>query len=77
MSLLLQRITQEPGKLGGKPCIRGIRISVSQVLAMLGDGLSTELILDEFPDLEPEDIQACLIYASQLTEAPRPRQKSA
>lgn len=77
MSSLLKRITQEPGKLGGKPCIRGMRISVSQVLAMLGDGLSTELILDEFPDLESEDIQACLIYASQLTESPRSRRKSA
>ena len=44
---LLERITQEPGKLGGKPCIRGLRISVSQVLGMLGEGLSTEEILDD------------------------------
>lgn len=77
MSLLLERITQEPGKLGGKPCIRGMRISVSQVLAMLGDGLNAEMILEEFPDLEAEDIQACLVYASQLTEKPNARRKSA
>lgn len=77
MSLLVERITQEPGKLGGKPCIRGMRISVSQVLAMLGDGLSVELILEEFPDLEPEDIQACLIYASQLADSAGRRRKSA
>ena len=54
-----------------------MRISVSQVLAMLGEGLTAELILDEFPDLEPEDIQACLIYASQLTESPKSRRKTA
>jgi len=77
MSTLLKRITQEPGKLGGKPCIRGMRISVSQVLAMLGEGLTSEAILDDFPDLEVEDIQACLLYASQLTESPRSTRKTA
>lgn len=68
---LLERITQEPGKLGGKPCIRGLRISVSQVLGMLGEGLSTAEILDDFPYLEAEDIQACLVFASQLTQTPQ------
>lgn len=50
---------------------------MSQVLAMLGDGLNAEMILEEFPDLEAEDIQACLVYASQLTEKPNARRKSA
>lgn len=77
MSALLKRITQEPGKLGGKPCIRGMRISVSQVLAMLGEGLTSETILEDFPDLEAEDIQACLVYASQLTEGIRSTRKTA
>jgi len=65
---LLDRITQEPGKLAGKPCIRGLRMSVSQVLGMLGQGLSQAQILEDYPYLEAEDIQACLLYASQLTE---------
>jgi len=68
---LLERITQEPDKLAGKPCIRGLRISVSQILGMLGDGLSAEEILADFPYLESEDIQACLVYASQLTQTPQ------
>ena len=67
---MLERITQEPDKLGGKPCIRGLRISVSQVLEMLASGLSNEQILDDFPYLEEEDIQACLLYASQVTQVP-------
>ena len=65
---LLDRITQEPGKLAGKPCIRGLRISVSQILGMLGEGMSSEQILEYFPYLEAEDIRACLLYASQLKE---------
>lgn len=68
---LLDRITQEPDKLAGKPCIRGLRISVSQILGMLGEGLSADQILSDFPYLEAEDIQACLVYASQLTQAPQ------
>ncbi len=74
---LLERITQEPGKLAGKPCVRGLRISVSQILGMLAQGLRSEQILDDYPYLEPEDIQACLLYASQVTEKPRSRRKTA
>ena len=58
------RITIEPGKRGGKPCIRGLRITVSDVLEYLASGMSEDEILDEFPDLEREDIRACLSFAA-------------
>lgn len=58
------RITIEPGKRGGKPCIRGMRITVYDVLGYLAAGMSVEQILDDFPYLEREDIQACLAYAA-------------
>ncbi len=58
------RITIEPGKRGGKPCIRGMRITVYDVLGYLAAGMSIEQILDDFPYLEREDIQACLAYAA-------------
>lgn len=58
------RITIEPGKRAGKPCIRGLRISVSDVLDYLASGMTTEEILEEFPDLEAEDIQASLAFAA-------------
>lgn len=57
-------ITLEPGKRSGKPCIRGMRITVSDVLAYLASGMSHEEILDDFPDLTREDIQACLAFAA-------------
>lgn len=59
-----ERITIEPGKRGGKPCIRGLRITVYDVLDQLAAGSSTQDILEDFPELEPEDIQACLAYAA-------------
>jgi uncharacterized protein (DUF433 family) len=58
------RITMEPGKRGGKPCIRGMRITVSDVLEYLASGMSEDEILKEFPDLEREDIRACLSFAA-------------
>ncbi len=58
------RITIEPGKRGGKPCIRGMRITVYDVLGYLAAGMSVEQILEDFPYLEREDIQACLAYAA-------------
>ena len=61
------RITVEPDKLGGKPCIRGLRISVAQVLAMRAGGMTEEEILDDFPSLEPDDFPAIYEYASQVT----------
>ena len=55
---LLERITREAGKLGGKPCIRRMRIPVSDVLGLLAHGLTAEEVLDQLPDLEAEDIRA-------------------
>jgi len=58
-----QRITLEAGKRSGKPCIRGLRITVYDVLTMLAEDMSFEEILDDFPELVREDILACLAYA--------------
>ncbi len=68
-------ITLEPGKRSGKPCIRGLRITVADVLDYLASGMSQEEILCDFPELTPEDIKACLSYAADrerhlLTVAP-------
>lgn len=64
MTELLQRITVEEGKMGGRPCIRGLRVRVQDVLEMLADGASAEEILQDFPYLEPDDIRASLAYAA-------------
>jgi len=61
---LHDRITLEPGKRSGKPCIRGMRITVQDVLEYLASGMSMEEILDDFPYLQKEDIMACLSYAA-------------
>ena len=58
-------ITIEPGKRGGKPCIRGMRITVYDVLEYLASGMTQEEILDDFPYLTKEDILACLSFAAQ------------
>jgi uncharacterized protein (DUF433 family) len=58
------RITVEPGKRGGKPCIRGLRITVYDILEQLAAGSSTEDILEDFPELQAEDIQAALGFAA-------------
>lgn len=68
---LLNRITLEPGKCGGKPCIRGMRIRVSDILEMLGDDVSIEEVLADFPDLERDDILACLQFAARRTDIVR------
>ncbi len=57
-------ITLEPGKRSGKPCIRGLRITVSDVLEYLASGMSADEILADFPDLTAEDIRACLAFAA-------------
>ena len=59
------RITIEPGKRSGKPCIRGMRITVSDVLDYLASGMSEDEILAEFPDLEKDDIKASLAFAAE------------
>jgi len=58
------RITLDHGKRGGRPCIRGLRISVYDILAMLAEGMSESEILEDFPGLETDDIRACLGYAA-------------
>jgi uncharacterized protein (DUF433 family) len=60
-----QRITIEPGKRSGKPCIRGLRITVYDVLSYLAAGMTPDAILADFPDLESEDIIACLAFAAE------------
>lgn len=68
---LLDRITIEPGKCGGRPCIRGMRIRVNDILEMLGEGVSMEEILADFPDLERKDILASLQFAARRTDIVR------
>ena len=58
------RITIEPGKRGGKPCLRGLRITVYDVLDYMAGGMSEDEILTDFPDLEREDIRAALAFAA-------------
>ncbi|MST94280.1 MAG: DUF433 domain-containing protein [Pedosphaera sp.] len=65
---LVERITVEPGKCGGRPCIRGLRIRVKDILEMLADGAKPEEILADFPDLEADDIKAALLYAAGGTD---------
>ena len=67
---LLQRITLEPGKCGGRPCIRGMRIRVMDVLGMLASDMSKEEILEDYPYLEAEDITAVLLYAARQLDHP-------
>ncbi|MFZ4683375.1 MAG: DUF433 domain-containing protein [Terrimicrobiaceae bacterium] len=59
-----ERITIEPGKRGGKPCIRGLRITVYDVLEYLASGMSHGQILEDFPFLVEDDIRACLAFAA-------------
>jgi len=65
---LLNRITVNPNIFGGKPIIRGMRIKVENVLALLEQGMTPEDILDDYPDLENDDIRACIAYARHLVE---------
>lgn len=64
------RITTEPGKRGGQPCIRGLRITVGDVLKYLASGMSEDEILHDFPDLERNDIRAALAFAAQQQARP-------
>ncbi len=68
MSTLLSRITVEDGKCGGRPCIRGLRIRVSDILEMLAAGESAESILSYHPDLQTDDVRACLAYAARQAD---------
>ena len=70
MSSNKQRITMNPKQCGGRPCIRGMRIRVSDILDLLAAGLSFDQILDEMPDLERADIKAAITYAKQGIDHP-------
>lgn len=67
---LLDRITINPEQCGGRPCIRGMRIRVVDILDLFASGLSSEQILEEMPDLEAEDLQAALRYAARRLDHP-------
>ncbi len=62
------RITINPNQGGGRPCVRGMRIRVKDVLDMLASGASQQEILSDFPDLEAEDIRACIAYAARYLD---------
>ena len=70
MAYVAERITTDPEQCGGRPCIRGMRIRVTDVLALLANGLALDQILEGMPDLEPEDIRASLRYAGQRMNRP-------
>ena len=70
MAKLAERITVDPEQCGGRPCIRGMRIRVTDVLDLLASGLASDQVLRELPDLELEDIQACLRFASRRIDHP-------
>ena len=65
MNIQNQRITLEPGKRGGKPCVRGLRITVQDVLDWLASGRTEEQIVDDYPELTAEDVRAVLSYAAE------------
>ena len=66
-----ERITINPRQFGGRPCIRGMRIRVSDILDMLGAGATPDEILADYPDLEREDIYAALLWAARYVDHPR------
>jgi uncharacterized protein (DUF433 family) len=66
-----ERITLNPAVLGGKPTIRGLRISVEHVFRALSNGVPPAELLEEYPDLTAEDLQACYAYAAELIESER------
>ena len=67
---LANRITINPEQCGGRPCIRGMRIRVTDVLDLFAAGLSAEQILEEMPDLEADDLRACLQFAARRLDHP-------
>lgn len=66
----MERITFNPQQCGGRPCIRGMRIRVKDVLDLLAAGLSEAEILEDYPYLEPDDIRACLSFAAAIADHP-------
>ena len=76
MSKIADRIEVDPNVMGGKPTIRELRISVEQVLKALAAGVPQEELLEEYPELEPEDIRATLAYAAELISEEKVRPSS-
>jgi uncharacterized protein (DUF433 family) len=70
MSTIAERVTVNPNQCGGRACIRGMRIRVTDVLDLMANGLTPEQVLAELPELEIEDIQACLKFASDRVNHP-------
>ena len=70
MAAVAERITVNRDQCGGRPCVRGLRIRVADVLDLLASGLTREQVLEELPDLEPDDIAACLRFASRRLDHP-------
>lgn len=70
MTELMNRITVDPEQCGGRPCIRGMRIRVTDVLELFAAGLTAEQIVEELPDLEPEDLRAALQFAARWLDHP-------
>ena len=70
MATLLERITSNPQQCGGRPCVRGMRIRVTDVLDLFVAGLDTAQILEEMPDLEPDDLKACFAFARRRIDHP-------
>jgi len=70
MTAIAERITVDPEQCGGRPCIRGMRIRVVDVLDLLANGLSHQDVLEELPDLTEDDILACLRFARQRIDHP-------
>ena len=68
---IMDRITANPDVMVGKPTIRGMRITVEQLLKALANGITTDQLLEDYPELEKEDIRAVLLYASQLVDEER------
>ena len=73
LKALESRITTDTAMCGGRPCIRGLRIRVSDVLDLLASGLSTQQVVEELPRLTEEDVRACLVYASRRVDHPTVR----
>jgi len=66
----IERITVDPNKCGGRPCIRGMRIRVKDILDLLANGVPEHVILKDYPYLEPDDIRAALEYAAAQSDHP-------
>jgi uncharacterized protein (DUF433 family) len=70
MDNLMDRITMNPKQCGGRPCVRGMRIRVVDVLDLFAAGLSAQEVVEELPGLEDDDLRACLLYARQQLDHP-------